>query len=207
MFRASMCSSSGGNYFIYATLVFVTLVCLLDSIQPTVHTPPIQNNKYKCRIDTVISSWWWAHGCPKHVKKRNKYIKQNCAPSWTFWLTCKTRLTVLILSMRESELKFTFLYPVTLPAAKCEGLKAVAYRGGLRVQPPKISKFWQSRTGLQIGRKMLFSYSNILINIKIAEFRTPTPLRCSEKKGSKILKLLRFPIVLHLQWQINWLSS
>ena len=26
-------------------------------------------------------SWWWAHGCPKHVNKRNKYTKQNCAPS------------------------------------------------------------------------------------------------------------------------------
>jgi len=27
------------------------------------------------------------------------------------------------------------------------------------------------------------------------------------KKGSKILKLPRFAIFLHLQWQINWLSS
>jgi len=29
-------------------------------------------------------SWWWAHGCPKHVQKRNKYFKQNFAPSWTY---------------------------------------------------------------------------------------------------------------------------
>jgi len=39
MFRASMCTSSGENCCIYATLVFVTLygwrlVCWLDSIQP-----------------------------------------------------------------------------------------------------------------------------------------------------------------------------
>jgi len=27
-------------------------------------------------------SWWWAHGRPKHVEKRNKYIKKKFAPSW-----------------------------------------------------------------------------------------------------------------------------
>ena len=43
-----------------------------------------RSDKYQCRIDTVIFSWWWAHGCPEHVEKRNKYIKQNCAPSWTY---------------------------------------------------------------------------------------------------------------------------
>ena len=47
-------------------------------------TPPIHSDKYQCRIDTVIFSWWWAHGSPKHVEKRNKYIKQNYAPSWTY---------------------------------------------------------------------------------------------------------------------------
>jgi hypothetical protein len=26
--------------------------------------------------------WWWAHNCPKHVDKRNKHTKKNCAPSW-----------------------------------------------------------------------------------------------------------------------------
>ena len=44
------------------------------SIQPTDQTPPIQSDKYQCRIGTVIFSWWCAHGCPKHVEKRNKYI-------------------------------------------------------------------------------------------------------------------------------------
>ena len=33
-------------------------------------------------------SWWWVHGCPKHVEKRNKYIKQNCAPSWICLQDC-----------------------------------------------------------------------------------------------------------------------
>ena len=40
--------------------------------------------KYQCRMDTAIFSWWWAPGCPKHVEKRNKYIEQNCAPSWIY---------------------------------------------------------------------------------------------------------------------------
>ena len=44
IFRASKCPSSGENYFIYATLVFVTLdgwrlVGWLDSIQPADQTP------------------------------------------------------------------------------------------------------------------------------------------------------------------------
>ena len=53
---------------------------------------------------------------------------------------------------------------------------------------PGILKVWQSQTGLQIGRKMLCSYSNILIGLKIAEFRMPTP-QDVRKQGSEILKL------------------
>ena len=47
--------------------------------------PPIQSDKYQCHIEAVIFSWWWARGCLKHLEKRNKHIKQNCAPSWTYW--------------------------------------------------------------------------------------------------------------------------
>ena len=54
------------------------------SIQPAHQTPPIQRNKYLWYIDTAIFSWWWAYGCPKHIEKGNKYIKQNCAASWTY---------------------------------------------------------------------------------------------------------------------------
>jgi len=53
--------------------------------------------KYQWRIDTVNSSWWWAHGCPKHVEKWNKYIKQNWVPSWTYLqdncMTCARQVT------------------------------------------------------------------------------------------------------------------
>ena len=38
----------------------------------------------RCLIDT-IDSWWWAHGCSKHVENWNKHInKNNCASSWLF---------------------------------------------------------------------------------------------------------------------------
>ena len=33
-------------------------------------------------------SWWWAHGCPKHAEKRNKYTKQKFAPSWIYLQDC-----------------------------------------------------------------------------------------------------------------------
>ena len=46
MFRASKCPSSGKHYCIYATLVFVTL----DGWRLVDQTPPIQSDKYQCRI-------------------------------------------------------------------------------------------------------------------------------------------------------------
>ena len=58
MFRSPTCPSSGENCCIYATLVFVTLyewhpVCWLE---PANRMPPVQSDKYQCRIDTVIFS-------------------------------------------------------------------------------------------------------------------------------------------------------
>jgi len=44
-----MCPSSGENHCIYVTLVFVTLYGWR-----LIQTPPIQCDKYQCRIDTVI---------------------------------------------------------------------------------------------------------------------------------------------------------
>ena len=62
-------------------------------------------------------------------------------------------------------------------------------RGGLGVQtppPPEILKSLQNRAKL----------NPICENLKIAEFRAPTP-QYIWKKGSKILKLPRFGTVLH----------
>ena len=78
MFRASMCPSSWENYCIYSSLVFVTLY-VWGGVWSADQTPPIRNDKHQCSTETVIFQWWWAHGCPKHIEKRNKYIKQNCA--------------------------------------------------------------------------------------------------------------------------------
>ena len=71
-----MCPSSG---CVYATLgtchsVCDCLVCIPDSHPYTVTST-------KCRIDTAISPDN-GHSHPKHVKKRNKYTKKNCALSW-----------------------------------------------------------------------------------------------------------------------------
>ena len=60
MFWVSMCSSSGVNCCVYATMVFVTLcgwrlVYWLDSIQAARQTPHTQSDKYQCRIDTQFS--------------------------------------------------------------------------------------------------------------------------------------------------------
>ena len=60
------------NISIFLLYMFRASMCLSSG----------ENNQ--CCLNIVIFSWWWAHGCPKHVEKRNKYIKQNCAPSWTY---------------------------------------------------------------------------------------------------------------------------
>jgi hypothetical protein len=44
----------------------------------------IQNNKYQASHENSCFSWWWAHNRPKHVEKRNKHTKKNCAPSWLY---------------------------------------------------------------------------------------------------------------------------
>jgi len=70
-------------------------------IQPAEQTPPIQNDKYQCRIDTVIFSWWRVRGFPKHVQKKNKYIKQNCAPSWIYLRRVRCLLLENLTDMRK----------------------------------------------------------------------------------------------------------
>jgi len=69
MFRVSKCPSSGESHCIYATLLFFTLDGwrLLGWLKPTDQTPPIQGEKYQCRIETVIFFWWCALGCTKNV--------------------------------------------------------------------------------------------------------------------------------------------
>ena len=78
---------------------------------------------------------------------------------------------------------------------------SVAYRRGgvwsVQTPPPRNSEVL---TKLHLianwAENVLCSYSNILISLKIAEFMTPAP-QDIRKKGSKILKLPTFAIVLH----------
>ena len=72
--------------------------------------------------------------------------------------------------------------------------------------PPRNPKvLTKSKRIANWAENVAHSCSNVLISLKIAEFRTPAP-QDIRKKGSKILKLPSFAIVLHLQWQIIWLS-
>ena len=52
----------------------------------TLHTrqSSIYSDKYKVSYRYGIFSWWWAHSCPKHVEKSNKFITKICAPSWFY---------------------------------------------------------------------------------------------------------------------------
>jgi len=67
MFRATMCPSSEET-----------------SRPDTIHT------EWQIPVSYRYSnfSWWWAHGCPKLVEKKNKYTKQNCAPSSIYLQAC-----------------------------------------------------------------------------------------------------------------------
>ena len=41
-------------------------------------------DKYRVSYRYSYFSWWWTHSRPKHVQKRNKRTKKNCAPSWLY---------------------------------------------------------------------------------------------------------------------------
>ena len=84
MFRATMCPSSG-EITVCDTwyLPLCGLVCRIPGYQGT-RQSSTQSDKYQVSHKYSCFSWWWTHGCPKHVLKRNKHIKKNCAPSWFY---------------------------------------------------------------------------------------------------------------------------
>jgi len=87
MFQATMCPSSGEVAVFMQHLVLVILYGSLAGMQGWI-PPCIQNNKYRVSHKYSCFSWWWAHSCPKHVEKRNKHTKKNCAPSWLYLQDC-----------------------------------------------------------------------------------------------------------------------
>jgi len=52
-------------------------------IQPADQTPPIQSDKYQCRIQELSPDDGHFDTRNKWRREINKYIKTNCAPSWT----------------------------------------------------------------------------------------------------------------------------
>jgi len=59
-------------------LLFYTDDCLVCSfIRPCIpYSHPYRITSTKCRVNTVVSSWWWAHSRPKHVEI-DKYTKNK----------------------------------------------------------------------------------------------------------------------------------
>jgi hypothetical protein len=87
MFRATMCPSSG-EITVSMRHWYLSL-CMGGSFTPT-SRPDATHTEWQIPLSHRYSnfSWWQAHGCQKHVKKRNKYTKQNCAPSWIYLQDC-----------------------------------------------------------------------------------------------------------------------
>jgi hypothetical protein len=85
-FRATMCLSSGETAVFVRHLVVVILCGWLSGMHSTLHTrhSSIQINKYQVSHKHSCFSWWWAHSRPKHVEKRDKHTKKNCAPNWLY---------------------------------------------------------------------------------------------------------------------------
>ena len=80
IFRATLCLSSGESIVSIQHLVHVTLCRWSSGMQvgkelPDLHTgrSPTQSDVYQMLYWYNWRSWWWAQGCSKHVKNRNKY--------------------------------------------------------------------------------------------------------------------------------------
>jgi len=93
------CMQGGMQQTFYKTNVamWYNKTCRLKQLTPTTSAvkefhstlqtrqSSVQNNKYQVSHKYSCSSWWWAHSRPKHVEKRNKHTKKNCAPSWLYF--------------------------------------------------------------------------------------------------------------------------
>ena len=90
VFWVTVCPSSGEITVSMRHFVFVTLCGWLSGLQGGIHSilqtrqSSTQSDKYEVSHRYSYFSWWWAHSHPKHVEKRNKHTKKNCAPSWLY---------------------------------------------------------------------------------------------------------------------------
>ena len=88
MYGATMRPSSGE----ITVSMWYCLVCRVEG-NSTLYTRQSStlSDKYQVSHRYSYFSWWWAHSRPKHVQKRNKHTKKNCAPVW-FYLQDYTRM-------------------------------------------------------------------------------------------------------------------
>jgi len=117
MFRAAMCLSSGEITIFMRHLVFVTLCCWPVCTVYPAYQAVIHNMKYQVSHIYSYFSWWWAHSCQKHVEKRNKHTKKNCAPSWLYL----QHPTLIVLSLSNVQIYnhcLNLWWPVTFPETK-----------------------------------------------------------------------------------------
>jgi len=97
MFRATMCPSSGeitvSMWRWYLSLCMGGVWSAGWSFTTT-SRPEATHTEWQIPVSHRYSnfSWWWTHGCPKHVEKRNKYTKQNFVPSWIYLQECIIQL-------------------------------------------------------------------------------------------------------------------
>ena len=82
VFWATMCPSSGETTVSLRHLVLVILYGWLSGMH--IGQSSTQSDKYHVSHRYSCFSWWWAHSRPKHVEKRNKHTKKNCATSWLY---------------------------------------------------------------------------------------------------------------------------
>jgi len=93
MFRATMYQSSGVftvSMRDWCVSLFIGGVWSAGWSETPTSRPNATHTEWQTSVSHRYSkfSWWWVHGCPKHVEKRNKYTKQNCTPSWVYLQDC-----------------------------------------------------------------------------------------------------------------------
>ena len=115
-------------------------------------------------------------------------VPHNWADDWlTLWSSQIWHSAVCKVSPRHKDM--------TMNLHCCENFRSLACSGVPRggwfavFKPPPTPKFWRPS-------KIVPNSTRLWKLLKISEFRTPTP-QDVWKKGSKILKLPRFAIILH----------
>ena len=84
MFRASLCPSSGAQEY-YTSILQTGRITLSSTPDQLLEKTTAQNTIRSNHCIILLSSWWWAYWCPKHVEQAiRSAIKTSVASSWHF---------------------------------------------------------------------------------------------------------------------------